>query len=142
VLRAVLDVNVIVSATIVKKGTPHELLTALRAQEWTLVISPEILGEIQRVLSLPKIVRRYGLTPQDIRDVLQLLETRATVVPGRLKISPTARDPDDDHILVCAVEGRVDYIVSGDEDLLSLDRYEGIPIVSPLAFAAILRATP
>ena len=123
-LRAVLDVNVIVSGTIVKKGPPHELLTALREQRWNLVISPEILGEIQRVLNLPKISRRYGLTPQDIRDVLQLLETRATVVSGRQKLPRTARDPDDDHILACAVEGHVDYVVSGDDDLLSLDRYE------------------
>lgn len=138
-LNAVLDINVIVSGTIVKKGTPHELLTTLRDQQWILVISPKILGEIQRVLSRPKISRRYGLTPQDTRDVLHLLETRATVIPGRLKIPPTARDPDDDHILACAVEGHADYVVSGDEDLLSLERYEGIPIVSPAAFAAILR---
>jgi putative PIN family toxin of toxin-antitoxin system len=142
VLSAVLDINVVVSGTIVKKGTPHELLTALRGRRWNLVISPGILAEIQRVLSFPKISRRYGLTPQDIRDVLHLLETRATVIPGRLKIPPTARDPDDDHILACAAAGHADYVVSGDEDLLSLERYEGIPIVSAAAFAAMLRTIP
>lgn len=141
-LRAVLDVNVIVSGTILNKGTPRELRAALRAQRWNLVISPTIRDEVLRVLSLPKISRRYGLSPQDIRDVVHLLETRATVVSGRLQIPPTARDPDDDPLLACAVEGHVDYVVSGDDDLLTLDRYEGIPIVSPAAFAAILRAIP
>ena len=140
-LRAVLDVNVIVSGTIVKKGTPQELLRALREQQWNLVSSLEILSEIQRVLNLPKISRRYDLTPQDIRDVLQLLETRAAVVPGRLKIPRTARDPDDDHILACAIEGHADYVVTGDQDLLSLERYREIPIISPAAFAGLLAAS-
>ncbi len=140
-LRAVLDVNVIVSGTIVKKGLPHALLRALREEQWNLVSSREILGDIQRVLNLPKISRRYGLTPQDIRDVLQLLETRAAVVPGRLRIPRTARDPEDDQILACAVEGHADYVVSGDQDLLSLERYGEIPIISPAAFAGLLAAS-
>ena len=140
-LRAVLDVNVIVSGTIVKKGPPHALLRALREEQWNLVSSREILGDIQRVLNLPKISRRYGLTPQDIRDVLQLLETRAAVVPGRLRIPRTARDPEDDQILACAVEGHADYVVSGDQDLLSLERYREIPIISPAAFAGLLAAS-
>ena len=140
-LSAVLDINVVVSGTIVKKGPPHALLRALREEQWNLVSSREILGDIQRVLNLPKISRRYGLTPQDIRDVLQLLETRAAVVPGRLRIPRTARDPEDDQILACAVEGHADYVVSGDQDLLSLERYREIPIISPAAFAGLLAAS-
>jgi putative PIN family toxin of toxin-antitoxin system len=139
VLRAVLDANVIVSGAILKKGIPFELLAAWRRREWELVTSEQILDEIQRVLSFPKITRAYALTSQEITDLLWLLRSRATLVPGQLRIPPTSRDPEDDHILACAREGRADYIVTGDQDLLPLDRFEGIPIVSPAAFAAILR---
>ena len=46
----------------------------------------------------------------------------------------------DNPILACAVEGGADYIVTGDRDLLVLERFQGIPIISPAAFAAVLDA--
>ncbi|MBZ0168243.1 PilT protein domain-containing protein [Candidatus Methylomirabilis lanthanidiphila] len=137
-LRAVLDTNVIVSGVISDRGIPSRLLSAWRAREWDLVISPGILHEVQRVLSAPKIARTYGLTRQDIVDLVQLFSHRALLMTGTLAISPTARDADDDPILACAKEANADYVVSGDDDLLTLERYEGIPIVSPAAFAAVL----
>lgn len=140
-LRAVLDSNVIVSGVISSKGAPSSLLTAWRERQWVLVICPARLSEVQRVLSLPKITKAYGLTSDDIRGVIRLLKSRALVVPGNVTIARTARDPEDDHVLACAVEGYADYVVSGDQDLLSLDRFRSIPIVSPAAFAAILKAS-
>jgi len=61
------------------------------------------------------------------------------MVPGRLEIAAVARDPDDDAILACAKEGKANYIVTGDKDLLDLDVFEGIPIVSARKFLSILR---
>lgn len=139
--RAVLDTNVVVSGVISDKGIPSQLLSAWRARERDLVISPGILHEVQQVLSVPKIARTYGLTRQEIADIISLFRARATVVPGTLTIPPTARDADDDPILACAKEAQADYVVSGDDDLLSLERYEGIPIVSPAAFVAVLKGS-
>jgi len=139
VLRAVLDTNVIVSGAITEKGTPFQLLRAWRAREWNLIISPYILGEVRRVLNSPKIAPVYALTYQDITDLIQLFQSRAVVVRGTLTIPRISRDCEDDHILACAKEGEADYIVSGDQDLLSLERYQGVPIVTPAAFAVFLR---
>lgn len=138
-LRAVLDTNVIVSGVIASKGAPFDLLTAWRERRWSLVVSPQTLTELEQVLSLPKIAHTYRLTRQDISDVVRLLESRATVTPGRLRIPRMARDPEDDQILACAVEGHADYVVSGDQDLLALERFRGVPIITPAAFAVILR---
>jgi putative PIN family toxin of toxin-antitoxin system len=137
---AVLDTNVIVSGTLVPKGIPFELLKAWRTGAWELIISPHILEEVRRVLTFPRIARDYALTAQDVSDVIWLFTHRAILMPGRLTIPRTARDPEDDPILACALEGRADYIVSGDQDLLSLTRVEGIPIITPAAFATILIA--
>ncbi|MBI3781211.1 MAG: putative toxin-antitoxin system toxin component, PIN family [candidate division NC10 bacterium] len=139
-LKAVLDTNVIVSGIISKGGIPFQLLEAWRDREWDLLISPRILQEIQRVLGFPKIARVYALTRQDITGLIWLFSHRATLVPEHLTIPRTARDPEDDHLLACAKEGKADYIVSGDQDLLTLTSYEGTPIVTPAAFAAILKA--
>ncbi len=139
-LKAVLGTNVIVSGIISKGGIPFRLLEGWQDREWDLLISPRILQEVQRVLGFPKIARVYALTRQDITDLIWLFSHRATLVPERLTIPRTARDPEDDHLLACAKEGEADYIVSGDQDLLTLTSYEGTPIVTPAAFAAILRA--
>lgn len=50
-----------------------------------------------------------------------------------------ARDPDDDHVLACAIVASADLIVSGDRDLLELNSYQGIPVLKPAdALARIL----
>lgn len=140
-LKAVLDTNVIVSAIITGKGIPFQLLQAWRKREWDLVISPQLLLEVQRVLSVPKIARVYAITRQDITDLIWLFTHRATIVSEHLTILRTVRDPKDDHILACAKEGEADYIVTGDQDLLTLTSYEGIPIVKPATFAALLKGS-
>lgn len=137
--RAVLDTNVIVSGLIASKGTPADLLAAWRNRRFDLVIGPVILQEIERVLRLPRLTKAYRLAPQDISDLIELLTSRAILTPGRLTIPLTARDPEDDQILACAIEGHADYIVTGDQDLLTLERFQGIPIIPPAAFAAVLR---
>ena len=104
-------------------------------------MSPSLLQEVQRVLSVPKIAQVYAVTRQDIADLIRLFTSRATIVSENLTIPRTVRDPEDDHILACAKEGQADYIVSGDQDLLTLTSYEGIPIVTPAAFAGLLKAS-
>ena len=139
-LKAVLDSNVLISGTIVAKGMPFELLKAWREGEWELIMSPQILEEVRRVLTLLRISRGYPLTDQEISDLIRLLTHRTILVSGILTIPRTSRDIEDDHVLACAKEGHANYIVSGDQDLLSLTRFEGIPIVTPAAFGAILKA--
>jgi predicted nucleic acid-binding protein len=55
---------------------------------------------------------------------------------------PACRDPDDDHVLACAVAAGADLIVSGDNDLLSLHTYENIPIVTAVAALEKIAALP
>lgn len=138
--RALLDTNVIVSGLIAGTGAPRRILEAWRRREFDLVISPMILEEVARVLALPRIARRYRLTPQDAAEVSRLLRTRALLVTTLPPIPPTARDPADDHVLAAAQAGHADCIVSGDGDLLALGRHAGLPILSPAAFAALLDA--
>lgn len=138
VRRAVLDTNVLVSGAILSAGAPAEILTAWRERRFDLVIGPTILSELDRVLHLPKIARRYSLDPQDVQGLLDLLSVRAVVVTERHTVSAVLRDPKDNPILSCAVEGQADCIVTRDRDLLDLGQFRDIPIVSPAAFRRML----
>ena len=68
-----------------------------------------------------------------VRVVLQ-----AEVTPGSVSCPAVTRDPKDDAVVACAVEGNADLIVSGDQDLLALGQYEGVRVVTPAQFAQIL----
>lgn len=134
-LRAVLDTNVFVSSLLNKTGAPARLLDAWRAGEYLLVISPPIIAEIKSVLELPRIRKRYALTGQEIRQLLDLLEKDAILAPG---LSPTKgavpQDPADEMFLSCALEAGADFIVSGDNHLLNLKSYRKIPIITVQEF--------
>ena len=75
--------------------------------------------------SVPQLVARYAVLAR-------------TIVPASFaRVSP---DPDDDHVLACALAAQADLIVSGDSDLLDLKTFQGIPIVA--AAEALARIAP
>jgi predicted nucleic acid-binding protein len=71
------------------------------------------------------------------REIAGLRDAALLVIPTEAP-AVIADDPDDDHVLACAVAGEADYIVSGDRHLLTLGEYRGIRILRPAAFLALL----
>jgi putative PIN family toxin of toxin-antitoxin system len=66
------------------------------------------------------------------------LEAQAEIARPTRRVDAVSRDPDDNRVLEAAIAGHADYIVTRDGDLLDLQEFEGIPIVSPARFLAIL----
>ena len=138
--RAVIDTNVLVSALISPAGTPAKVLDLWRDRRFVLLISEPILGELARVLAQPRLRRRYGLNPSRVRRLLRGLRQFGIVVEHDEGVSGVVRDAQDQKFVDCAVAGRADYLVTGDDDLLSLGEHGSIRIVSPAAFAEAMRA--
>ena len=61
--------------------------------------------------------------------------------PGKIALKAVGADPDDDAVIACAVEGKADYIITGDQHLLNLKDCHRIPIVSPAAFLQVWSET-
>jgi len=139
-VSAVLDTNVLVSGLVAEQGFPRQLLDAWLEGRYTLVTSFYLVEELIHVLSYPRIVQRLRLNDAEPAAILAALLSRAKVTPGQLHLSGVTRDPKDDAVVACAVEGKADYVVSGDQDLLALGEYEGIQVVTPRRFMEIVES--
>ena len=136
-MRAVVDTNILVRAIIRPHGSVGPVLLRLRQGEYTLLYTWESLEELIDVLNRPRIRDKYHLTDGDIATVVGLILVRGEEVTPAERIS-VCRDPKDDKFLEIAVTGEADVIVSGDQDLLVLHPFAGIPIVPPNAFLQML----
>ncbi|HEX5506239.1 MAG TPA: putative toxin-antitoxin system toxin component, PIN family [Thermomicrobiales bacterium] len=141
-IRAVVDTNLLVSALILTRGTPHTLLLAWYRGAFQLLVSPRVEAEYARVLPRPKFQRVYGVTRADIESFLTLVAERAVVVTPLSPLPLDVRDPHDVMILAAALGGAADYLVTGDDDLLVLagdPRLGALQIVTARAFLDILQ---
>lgn len=128
-MRLVLDTNIVLSG-LLWRGAPYQLLTQIKqTRTLQLVSSPMMLEELADVLTRKQCSKRLAAIEQSsaqvLADYLQLVELVEPVA-----IPPTSRDPDDDAILACALAAHADLIVSGDADLLVLEQFQDIPIVT------------
>ena len=135
--RAVVDTNILIRALIKPQGTVGPVLTRLRDGDYTLLYAEPLLDELVAKLALPRIRDKYHLTDEDVETVLALILLRGEPVVPQRRIT-ACRDPKDNIVLEVAVAGEADYIVTGDDDLLVLHPFEGVPIVGPAEFLKAL----
>ena len=133
-MKLVLDTNVLVSA-IVFGGLPRKVFELAIEGRVHLLISEPILTELKSVLQRPKFNFPFAAVQQIVTELINLGEM---VYPTEA-LAVIKRDPADNRILECAVTGSADYIVSGDDDILTLREFEGIVIVSPAAIMKIMK---
>ena len=90
-----------------------------------------LLEELTEVIARSSFSQRLNSIGKTVRQVLaDYIEIVELVEP--LEIPRIVRDPDDDHVLACALAAQANLIVSGDRDLLELHEYQGIPILTTM----------
>ena len=128
--RVVLDNNLLVSALLLPASVPgHAFQRALETGQ--ILVSEATLNELADVLSRPKFDRYISI--KDRQEFLRLLSRVADIVPTTYTVH-ACRDPKDDMMLEVAVNGEAQTLVTGDRDLLSLNPFHGIPIVTPAKY--------
>lgn len=129
-MRLVLDTNVVASG-LLWDGAPAQLIDAAQASEIEVFTSRVLLAELTRILRrarFAKAIAASGLSLDEL--VLGYAEVAQIVQPAPV-VPVVVADPDDDHVLACALAAPADLIVSGDSHLLTLKSYQSIPIVNP-----------
>ena len=132
--RYVFDTNVLISALLFSDSVPGQAFFE-SLDRGTILISAPLVEELNDVLGREKF-ERY-LTSEERERFLETLmqETQLVEVTKTLQV---CRDPKDNLILELAVDGEASFIITGDQDLLALDPFHDIRIVSPAEFVKSL----
>ena len=140
-LRVVIETNVLVSALLSKNGIPARVLDAWRERKFLVITSEEAILEVERVLEALAFSRKYLISNEDIKSLLNLLRKDAILVPGQMETKGAIpQDPDDEKFLSIALEGEASTIISGDAHLLNLVSYRNVKIQSAREFLDSLEA--
>ena len=142
-MRALLDTNVLISSLLPsthQARTIDVIVDAALGRAYTLLLPPDLLDELaDKVAASPFLAAR--ITAERIDSFSAALRASAEPLPPLAQPPPPlCRDPDDDYLLAYAEQGRADYLVTGDDDLLALKDLDlPFDIVSPAEFLSILR---
>ncbi|MEW6203449.1 MAG: putative toxin-antitoxin system toxin component, PIN family [bacterium] len=134
-MRVVLDTNVFISAVL--GGRLGIIMDKWKAGKFILVISGVIASEYLEVINRPK----FKISEREISAVTDYLLKTAEFVTPFDTITAVKTDPSDDKFLEAALEGNADCIVSGDEHLLALKTFRGIPVLTARKFIERLKIT-
>lgn len=128
--RVCLDTNVLVAA-FASRGLCTDLLR-LVLSEYELIVPEVVAEELRRVLTT-----KFKM--ESLASVEAVLERCESVPRGMEPCPVDVRDPDDARVLADALKGEVDFLITGDQDLLSAAEESPIPILSPRAFLTLAR---
>ncbi|MCL2293836.1 MAG: putative toxin-antitoxin system toxin component, PIN family [Spirochaetes bacterium] len=131
-MKIVIDSNIFVSSFF-WKGNPRKVFDRVIDGFDELYITDDILEEIKSVMSRKK----FDLEKNEIDDYLKIIENFSRKITHNDTIENISRDLDDNKILKCGLEANVDFIITGDNDLLILEYYKAIKIVNPKEYLEI-----
>ena len=131
VVRVVIDTNVVISALLFG-GIPGQLIPLWKSGHIITLASAEIIDEYIRVMTYPK----FKLSEEEIHYLLyyEILPYFDLVSVGPALSPIIEKDPSDDKFIICAVAGKANFILSGDQHLLSRKNYKKIKILNPEQF--------
>ena len=132
--KAVVDTSVLVSGFLTEGGATARVIELAQQGRFTCCLSAYILDEIHRSLTQPRLMASYGHTLAAVDRFCQALLAASVFIAEPPAIGPVSRDPNDDQVLACAIAAEADYLVTGDKDLLVLEQYKDVTILTVRQF--------
>jgi putative PIN family toxin of toxin-antitoxin system len=131
--KVVIDTNVFVSG-LTFKGKPREVLDLIWRGDIEACISSFIFKELEETLK-----KDFSWDRDQIKHTIEKIKAKTILIQPKNKVSVIKENDDDNRILECAIEGKAQYLISGDRKHLSpLKEYQGIKILSPAEFLKLL----
>ncbi len=136
-MRLVLDTNIVISG-LLWNAAPRRLLDAAIGGAVDLYTSAVLVAELHGVLAYPKFANRLSANDDSVDRCVGRFMAIANLTPTAIIEGAVTADPDDDHVIACALSARADAIVSGDAHLLNLKGFQGIRIVTAASALALI----
>lgn len=127
-LRVTLDTNILVSALAFPSGRRARIWELAQRGRYQALTSPDIISELARVLR-----ESFDWEEQRVQRAIRAVAHTAEVIALTSTVN-VVRDPNDNHVVECAIDGKADAIVSGDNDLLAMGNHQNIPVIHPADF--------
>ncbi len=135
----VIDTQIFLRAAARRTSLAHRLVFDMR-DSYELVTSPDTTAEVKDVLMRSELRAKFSaLTDEIAHEVFAILDTARQVALD--DVPSISRDPKDDIFLACVVRNRAQYLVTEDKDLLVLDPFENIRILTALDFFKLIQPT-
>jgi uncharacterized protein len=130
VLKVVIDTNVFVSYF--WGGNPQKIIDLWTGDRFVLLVSPAIIEEIGKTLLT------VGVEEEKVVELCEMILLKAKMIIPKRRLYLVQNDPADNKFLECAVDGRANYLVTGDNHLLELKKIGRIKIMCPVDFLKLL----
>jgi putative PIN family toxin of toxin-antitoxin system len=132
-MKIVIDSNIFVSSFF-WGGNPQKIFDRVINGLDELFITDEIIDEIESVMGS----RKFNANMSEIEDYVKIIEKYSKKTVSKNVSESISRDKDDDKILQCGFDGNVDFIITGDKDLLVFKEYKAIKIMTPKDYLEIM----
>ncbi len=129
-IRIVIDTNIFVSALLFENSLPFQVVR-LTESKGVVLFSEATLGELKQVLSRKKFDKYITMEERETFFLKLMMTGENVIIHRQIK---ACRDEKDNKFLELAINGKADFIITGDNDLLALNPFENIPIISPNFF--------
>ncbi|MBU0979471.1 MAG: putative toxin-antitoxin system toxin component, PIN family [Nanoarchaeota archaeon] len=123
---AVLDTNVLISATLWDGSEAQKLLFKLIELDVKIFSSSQILAEYEKVLK-----RDFDYHDEEVSNIIEKIMSFASLVAPNKTVDVVKDDPEDNKIIACAIESSADCIITYDKHLLNIAEFNGIKIIKP-----------
>lgn len=137
--KVVLDVNILVSAFFYPAGKPRHVWELAERRKIISVTCDQMIGKLLEVITRPKF-DKYDLTLAEKIGFAARVRHFSSLVMVSGNLQGITVDPEDDIVLECAMNGSVEYIITGDPHLKRLERYRKIEIITVSSFLEVMRA--
>ncbi len=130
-IRLVLDTNTLISAVGWRHSKQRRILEACLFKKYLLIESADLLDEFVKVVSRPKF---SFVSKEERNELVTRLIGHSEIVEPKKKLNIVEEDPADNKVLECGLEGKADYIITGDRHLLNLKRFGKTEILTASEF--------
>jgi len=113
-------------SAIINDGTSRRLLREIIQGKHVLITSKQIINELEQVLSRSK----FKMSKDEVKKITDILTSSSDIIKIKSKFKIVRDDPDDDMFINTAHDGKVDYIISGDKDLLKIKKFRNVKMLT------------